>query len=384
MFDFRRIMRFSLVPSVSIGLLAATATESSAASPEAAIRAIVIAGLGQPDRRDRVRYYRDDDDDDDWDDDDDDWDHDDDRGFRVDVGVHTGRGGFEVGFGTSDVEPDVAIEAFYDELSPHGEWVVLPRYGRCWIPAGVPVGWRPYTDGRWVYTDCGWTWESVYEWGWVPFHYGRWAYEPGYGWVWVPGSEWAPAWVAWRESDDYVGWAPLPPGVSPSATQIDFHLHVGDSAWNFVALRDFDAPHVHRHVVARPHVHRLVRSTRNVTHYTVVNRRVHNHSLPIHRVERVIRRPVVQHRIREVHVPSERRVTRIERNEVTVVRPNLRELASRPPSRARTFSTPPPRERERSIQRDRQPSERRSPGQRRVIRRPSGNDRERDKDRQRR
>src|SRR2546423_9736807 len=27
----------------------------------------------------------------------------------------------------------------------------------------------------------------------------------------VPGDEWAPAWVSWRSSKDYVGWAPLPP-----------------------------------------------------------------------------------------------------------------------------------------------------------------------------
>ena len=48
-------------------------------------------------------------------------------------------------------------------------------------------------------------------WGWVVYHYGRWAFEPGIGWFWVPGEEWAPAWVNWRYGDEYVGWAPLPP-----------------------------------------------------------------------------------------------------------------------------------------------------------------------------
>ena len=30
-------------------------------------------------------------------------------------------------------------------------------------------------------------------------------------WVWVPGVEWAPAWVTWRVGGGYIGWAPLPP-----------------------------------------------------------------------------------------------------------------------------------------------------------------------------
>ena len=31
---------------------------------------------------------------------------------------------------------------------------------------------------------------------------GRWFFDDSYGWVWVPGSEWAPAWVAWRYGDN--------------------------------------------------------------------------------------------------------------------------------------------------------------------------------------
>ena len=47
--------------------------------------------------------------------------------------------------------------------------------------------------------------------GWVAFHYGRWINTDAYGWAWVPGNEWGPAWVDWRRSDEYAGWAPLPP-----------------------------------------------------------------------------------------------------------------------------------------------------------------------------
>ena len=113
-----------------------------------------------------------------------------------------------------EVSASVQIHAnadFYAPLSEHGGWIEISSYGRCWRPTGVAVGWRPYCAGHWVWTDCGWYWSSDEPWAWACYHYGWWAYEPMYGWVWVPGVEWAPAWVSWRVGGGYVGWAPLPP-----------------------------------------------------------------------------------------------------------------------------------------------------------------------------
>jgi hypothetical protein len=79
----------------------------------------------------------------------------------------------------------------------------------------IDADWCPYLDrGQWVDSDTGWYWLSDYTWGWAVFHYGRWEREPRFGWVWVPGHVWSPAWVAWRSTGDYYGWAPLPPGAS--------------------------------------------------------------------------------------------------------------------------------------------------------------------------
>lgn len=106
---------------------------------------------------------------------------------------------------------------FYNDLAPYGSWVELPDYGLSWQPAAVTMDadWCPYLDrGQWVDSDSGWYWQSDYTWGWAPFHYGRWVKEPRFGWVWVPGNLWAPAWVAWRSAGSYYGWAPLPPGAS--------------------------------------------------------------------------------------------------------------------------------------------------------------------------
>ncbi len=109
---------------------------------------------------------------------------------------------------------DVSFQAFYDQLSPYGQWVDDPQYGNIFVP-DVSGDFRPYfTDGHWVMTDYGNTWVSDDPWGWACYHYGRWTYDPYYGWVWVPGYEWAPAWVTWRFGDQACGWAPLSPGLS--------------------------------------------------------------------------------------------------------------------------------------------------------------------------
>src|SRR5216684_845077 len=101
---------------------------------------------------------------------------------------------------------------FYSPLTPYGAWVDVSSHGRCWRPASVPTGWRPYTTGHWEWTDVGWYWVSDEPWSWACYHYGSWVYDSSYGWVWMPGTEWAPAWVVWREAPDYIGWAPCGPG----------------------------------------------------------------------------------------------------------------------------------------------------------------------------
>jgi len=111
-------------------------------------------------------------------------------------------------------EPVANFDYFQQQLSPYGTWVNVPGYGQCWQPYGLPYGWRPYYDnGYWVYTDAGMYWQSNYPWGVIAFHYGRWTFVGGYGWIWVPAYEYAPAWVFWRHSGGCVGWAPLPYGA---------------------------------------------------------------------------------------------------------------------------------------------------------------------------
>ncbi|WP_426164883.1 DUF6600 domain-containing protein [Sandarakinorhabdus sp. DWP1-3-1] len=116
-------------------------------------------------------------------------------------------------FGGQNVQ---SIDAFFEPLAQYGQWVDS-RFGRAFLPNASP-GWRPYVNGRWGEDRL---WISDDPWGWATDHYGRWGYDERINaWVWVPGTEWAPSWVAWREADQadgqVVGWAPIPPGVNYS------------------------------------------------------------------------------------------------------------------------------------------------------------------------
>ena len=124
----------------------------------------------------------------------------------------------------------VSFQVFYDALTPYGDWVKDARHGYIWLPA-VYDDFHPYgSNGHWVMTEYGNTWVSDYDWGWAPFHYGRWYFDDYYqSWAWIPGYEWAPAWVSWRTGGGYYGWAPLSPGVS-----INVRVNIPSFHWVFL------------------------------------------------------------------------------------------------------------------------------------------------------
>jgi hypothetical protein len=151
----------------------------------------------------------------------------------------------DVTAGVSASVGPIDVSVFYQKLSDDGQWFQSPTYGWSWTPYDMTADWRPYSNGHWEYTDDGWSWASDEPWGWACYHYGRWYFDDTYGWAWVPGTEWAPAWVAWRNTDDYVGWAPLPPGAG---WDVSAGLSFGDAnaipwdEWCFVPQRHvFDA-----------------------------------------------------------------------------------------------------------------------------------------------
>lgn len=188
-----------------------------------------------------------------------------------------------------EVTAEISYQAFYDDLSPYGHWIVYPGYGYVWCPA-VSLGFRPYvTSGHWVWTDEGWCWVSDYPWGWAAFHYGRWFYDTGYGWLWLPGYEWSPAWVAWRSGAGCYGWAPISPGFSFS---VGFALYDPPlNYWCFAPQRYIVSPYVGRFYVNAAQNVTFVHQTTIINNYSYTNH-VYRAGPPISEVQRVTDRPV--------------------------------------------------------------------------------------------
>ncbi len=162
--------------------------------------------------------------------------------------------------GRTDSDEDVdprALEDFREPLAPHGAWVDDPTYGTVWIPNARVVGrdFTPYqTAGRWELTSEGdWLWVSDYEWGEIPFHYGRWVWIEGQGWAWIPGRVWAPAWVVWRTGPyGYVGWGPCPPTWGWYGGSAVWLWWPPYSPYWFVETRYVFVRHLHTHVIREP------------------------------------------------------------------------------------------------------------------------------------
>lgn len=188
---------------------------------------------------------------------------------------------------------------FYDRLAPYGNWIWLQgQY--VWVPGSVGPHWRPYTVGRWVYTDrYGWMWSSREPFGWATYHYGRWGFSNRVGWFWVPGSRWAPAWVSWRQSNDYLAWAPLPPTPDEG---LGLSIRVGtipDYYWQVVPNRDFLDDDLPRRIVRdRDRFNPILRETRPMGNVTVINNTtVVNNVVNINYVEQKTRKKVVVHKV---------------------------------------------------------------------------------------
>lgn len=204
----------------------------------------------------------------------------------------------------SGARPTSGYSTFYTKLEPHGAWLETADYGYVWQPrqAESSRSWRPYTNGRWVYTDAGWTWISEEPFGWATYHYGRWTRLRGIGWVWVPGNEWAPAWVSWRKSNDYVGWAPLPPEARfDQRTGIhnwsDNYYDIGPDQYCFVPIRELGAQRIESTIVPPERNMTIVNQTTNVTNITYNNTTVVNEGPNYEEVRAQSREPMQRFRL---------------------------------------------------------------------------------------
>lgn len=219
-----------------------------------------------------------------------------------------------------DYDDNVSLETFYEELAPYGVWINDPQYGRVWRPDVDQDEFRPYySRGHWEMTRYGNTWVSDYDWGWAPFHYGRWYHHSRRGWLWIPGREWAPAWVSWRSGGGHYGWAPLGPGIN-------INMNIGripDYWWVFIPQRN---------IYYRSYPRYDWRRNSNIYHNTVIINNIYVNNSNRNRyytgpradeIRRITRQPVTVHEVRnERYANGRSNRPEVNRGSVSTPRPS--------------------------------------------------------------
>jgi hypothetical protein len=211
---------------------------------------------------------------------------------------------------------NVSLQTFYDELSPYGTWIQDPQYGYVWRPDVDQNEFRPYySNGRWAMTEYGNTWVSNYDWGWAPFHYGRWVINSYRQWIWLPDTNWGPAWVDWRSGDGYYGWAPMAPSISINLS-FGRRYSVPEFCWNFIPQSNIYINTFPRYDYGRNNVY--IRNTTIINNTYVYNRRNYYGGPRIEDIRRATNRNVTVYRYSQGTRPG---ASRINSREVSIYRP---------------------------------------------------------------
>ncbi|MEO6907119.1 MAG: DUF6600 domain-containing protein [Abditibacteriaceae bacterium] len=243
---------------------------------------------------------------------------------------------------TNNENSDVNYQDFYQNLSPYGQWLNDPEYGYVWQPR-VDQSFRPYySGGHWVMTQYGNTWVSDYSWGWAAFHYGRWDLSDNNGWIWVPGNQWAPAWVSWRSGGGYYGWAPLSPSFNINISIGNYHApnnwysfvpqrHLYDHGYSQYNDNNYRS---NNHYVVSNHIVNLIHNT-TIIHNTYINN--HNTYITGPRIKEV--ESVTHQKVRIYNITNNRNAssTKIQNNSINIYRPVIN---NRPKGRVRTRISP--------------------------------------------
>lgn len=256
---------------------------------------------------------------------------------------------------TFETQP-VNISYYYSSLAPYGSWINVGGYGYCWQPTVCTTtpGWRPYANrGHWIYTDAGWYWQSDYSWGWAAFHYGRWDYHNRHGWVWCPGSTWAPSWVTWRSHSGYAGWAPLPSsvcydsrvGLTYRGSSFGFSLDIGLGShyYTFIPTSRFCDRQPYNHYVSGQSAHSIYQNSTVINNYiTGNNNTVINEGIGRDRIASATRTDIRRVNIQSMETVAKeqgrRELLDQNRNTLTVYRPHP--AANQTPGGAGSTVTP--------------------------------------------
>jgi hypothetical protein len=140
--------------------------------------------------------------------------------------------------------PLIDFDLIIDTLKTQGQWEALPgaaeRYA--FRPNNPPANWAPLREGRWLYTDYGWTWQGSNTGSWATEHLGHWTKTSSSGWLWVPDSQWLPGPVEWVKSGTHIGWRPSRLDRFSNPTESDAERYSDPSQWNFIPAEKLKDP----------------------------------------------------------------------------------------------------------------------------------------------
>ena len=239
------------------------------------------------------------------------------------------------------------ISLFYEAMAPYGAWSQDETNGWLWEPRdGADANWRPYANnGHWDWTDHGWYWESSSPYGWAAYHYGRWGYNSHNRWSWSPDNVWGPAWVDWRQSDENIGWAPLPFGSRFDAdlgftfhgnrVGFDFHAGLEERDYCFVQSDRFLDANIGIVLIPENRRHDVYNRTTVIKNTYVYNdNRIMNNGVSATIVARATRRQIEPMKVVDANIAAGQpiRGERRDANTIVAYRPKLANTAAVAPT----------------------------------------------------
>jgi hypothetical protein len=162
----------------------------------------------------------------------------------------------------------------------------------------------PYSNGQWLNTDQGWYFQAATPVEEITHHYGRWVETPAAGYVWVPGRVWAPAWVDWRENDQYVAWTPLTPGMFLVNDVMQAPVFYEDR-YVVVEKKYFVEPSVYKYMYKENKNKIMIKEWRRIDGVMVMNKTVINKGPDVNDIKTYVGHDVGVYKINKVKKHNE-------------------------------------------------------------------------------
>lgn len=211
------------------------------------------------------------------------------------------------GLRDANAAADADLGAFF-VWKPSSDMAVGVTAGSPELAVGTAAGYTPYANGQWVNTDNGWYFQAPTPYEEITSHYGRWTFTPDMGWVWLPGRVWAPAWVDMRENDDFVAWAPFPPGTYVSGTTVIPPV-IEDDRYVVVQKSNFVEPTIYKYMYLENKNKVMIKEMSRTGGLVVQNNTIVNKGPEVSSIEKAAGKKIETVKIKRVSNPGDVKYT---------------------------------------------------------------------------